>query len=181
MNKFCVQFTWSCLAYKKRSNLGSISSCQPCTYFILCPDYRSPPRCHGRESCSVCQKVQWNHWIDDILHIMYRLIKIIDLCLLHVFSGLNLSDLETLPVGVALPIWDSIVKCQENPPSTWPQAAYDIVGRSYDLHVICRSDKRVPSEKKMCMSCNLSVSSWVSLYKGTLSQTSSGGGANTSL
>ena len=48
-------------------------------------------------------------------------------------AGVQLCDLETLPVGVCLPLWDSIVHCQEAPPSSWPQAAYDIIGKSCDI------------------------------------------------
>ena len=48
-------------------------------------------------------------------------------------AGVQLCDLETLPVGVCLPLWDSIVHCQEAPPSSWPQAAYDIIGESCDI------------------------------------------------
>ena len=36
-------------------------------------------------------------------------------------------------MGVCLPLWDSIVHCQEAPPSSWPQAAYDIIGKSCDI------------------------------------------------
>ena len=48
-------------------------------------------------------------------------------------AGVQFCDLETLPVGVCLPLWDSIVHCQEAPPSSWPQAAYDIIGKSCDI------------------------------------------------
>ena len=47
--------------------------------------------------------------------------------------GVQLCDLEMLPVGVCLPLWDSIVHCQEAPPSSWPQAAYDIIGEPCDI------------------------------------------------
>ena len=43
-------------------------------------------------------------------------------------QGLTRSDLDSLPVGVALPIWDSILHCQEQAPPSWPLAAYDIIG-----------------------------------------------------
>jgi len=45
-------------------------------------------------------------------------------------AGIQLSDLETLPVGVCLPLWDCVIHCQEAPPSSWPPPAYDIIGRS---------------------------------------------------
>lgn len=41
-----------------------------------------------------------------------------------------------LPVGVALPLWEAIVQCREAPRSSWPQAAYDIIGRSCDCYVM---------------------------------------------
>jgi hypothetical protein len=43
--------------------------------------------------------------------------------------GIGLPELESYPVGVALPLWDSIVQCQERPPSLWPPAAYDLIGQ----------------------------------------------------
>lgn len=43
--------------------------------------------------------------------------------------GIGLAELESFPVGVALPLWDSIVRCQERPPASWPPAAYDLIGR----------------------------------------------------
>ena len=45
------------------------------------------------------------------------------------YVGIGLSELESFPVGVALPLWDSIVRCQERPPSSWPPAAYDLIGQ----------------------------------------------------
>jgi len=50
------------------------------------------------------------------------------LCLVE--EGIQLSDLETLPVGVCLPLWDCVIHCQEAPPSSWPPPAYDIIGRA---------------------------------------------------
>ena len=51
--------------------------------------------------------------------------------------GFTLSELKELPVGVALPLWDSIVQCQEIPPTGWPQAAYNIIGRVLCDHMTC--------------------------------------------
>ena len=45
------------------------------------------------------------------------------------FAGLTMLDMESLPVGVALPILDCISRCREAPPSSWSRAAYDIIGR----------------------------------------------------
>ena len=42
---------------------------------------------------------------------------------------MTLSQLETFPVSLCLPIWDCVAHCQLNPPSSWPSNAYDIIGR----------------------------------------------------
>ena len=39
------------------------------------------------------------------------------------------ADLDDLPFGIALPIRESIRICQTNPPSDWPLAAYELLGR----------------------------------------------------
>jgi hypothetical protein len=44
-------------------------------------------------------------------------------------EGFTHDDLDSLPVGVALPLWDAILRCQEHAPPTWKLAAYDIIGR----------------------------------------------------
>lgn len=38
-------------------------------------------------------------------------------------------DLQSLPVGVALPLFDVLQCCREDPPTTLPLAAYDLLGR----------------------------------------------------
>ncbi|KAL5463582.1 hypothetical protein EMCRGX_G032493 [Ephydatia muelleri] len=43
---------------------------------------------------------------------------------------MTLSQLETFPVSLCLPIWDCVAHCQLNPPSSWPSNAYDIIGRN---------------------------------------------------
>ena len=55
--------------------------------------------------------------------------------------GIGLAELETFPVGVALPLWDCIVRCQETPPSSWPPAAYDLIGKlkSHGSHMMIAS------------------------------------------
>ena len=58
----------------------------------------------------------------------YLFVHVYQPLLIKNYAGIGLSALETFPVGVALPLWDSIVRCQEAPPSSWPQAAYDLIG-----------------------------------------------------
>lgn len=74
-------------------------------------------------------------WVQQ--HNAFEMIYIIKIIGCTYFSGFGLSDLKTLPVGVALPLWDSIVHCQSNPPPTWPQEAYDIIGGSHDHKKFC--------------------------------------------
>ena len=38
-------------------------------------------------------------------------------------------DLNLFPVGVALPLLHCIRSCREAPPTSWPPAAYDLIGR----------------------------------------------------
>lgn len=47
----------------------------------------------------------------------------------HCIPGLTLSDLDSFPVGVALPVLDCIRRCREAPPSSWSAAVYDMIGR----------------------------------------------------
>ena len=44
-------------------------------------------------------------------------------------KGMTCLDLQSLPVGVALPLLDMIRCCREAPPTTLPLAAYDLIGR----------------------------------------------------
>ena len=46
-------------------------------------------------------------------------------------KGMTREDLSSLPVGVALPLWDALLRCREAAPSTWSVAAYDIIGVQY--------------------------------------------------
>lgn len=59
------------------------------------------------------------------------------LCLAE--EGISLSDLETFPVSLCLPMWDCVAHCQQNPPSSWPSSAYDIIGRN-DIAKSLRSE-----------------------------------------
>jgi anaphase-promoting complex subunit 1 len=45
-------------------------------------------------------------------------------------TGLNLSDLDTFPAGVRLPLLDCIRRCHEAPPTCWSAEAYKLIGRS---------------------------------------------------
>ena len=49
------------------------------------------------------------------------------LCLAQ--EGFAPNDLITLPVGISLLVQDCVTKCQHTPPTNWPVAAYDIIGR----------------------------------------------------
>ncbi len=42
---------------------------------------------------------------------------------------MTLLDLDSLPVGVALPLLDCIRCCREAPPTTFPLAAYHLISR----------------------------------------------------
>lgn len=44
--------------------------------------------------------------------------------------GLKTTDLDHLPVGVALPIQDALARCRRNPPSDWSFDAYMLIGRA---------------------------------------------------
>ncbi|CAI8050482.1 Anaphase-promoting complex subunit 1 [Geodia barretti] len=46
-----------------------------------------------------------------------------------VAQGLTREDLASLPVGVALPLWDSIFHCRENPPPSDDLRLYELIGR----------------------------------------------------
>lgn len=41
-----------------------------------------------------------------------------------------MSELDTLPVGVLLPVLDCIRRCHGAPPPCWSADAYDLIGRS---------------------------------------------------
>ncbi|XP_072170160.1 anaphase-promoting complex subunit 1-like [Diadema setosum] len=43
--------------------------------------------------------------------------------------GLSLPDLASMPPGLALPLMEAISQSQDDPPSDWPQGAYDLLGR----------------------------------------------------
>ena len=49
------------------------------------------------------------------------------LCLAQ--EGFAPKDLITLPVGISLLVQDCVTNCQHTPPTNWPVAAYDIIGR----------------------------------------------------
>ncbi|XP_038074683.1 anaphase-promoting complex subunit 1-like isoform X2 [Patiria miniata] len=57
--------------------------------------------------------------------------------------GFTLRDLEALQLGVALPLCEAIYRCRENPPSSWPEAAYVLMKRQ-DLS----AQARLPRDKK---------------------------------
>ncbi|KAK5126311.1 hypothetical protein LTR85_010547 [Meristemomyces frigidus] len=42
--------------------------------------------------------------------------------------------LETLPQAVAAPFWEAIVRCEREPPTSWPSSLLQLVGRE-DLHM----------------------------------------------
>lgn len=41
----------------------------------------------------------------------------------------TLEELDDVPYGVAIPIRECLRACQMSPPSEWPLAAYELVGR----------------------------------------------------
>ncbi|KAL3147502.1 hypothetical protein ABBQ38_014558 [Trebouxia sp. C0009 RCD-2024] len=44
-------------------------------------------------------------------------------------QGWTLPDLDTLPLGVALPLREALQHCRGQPPAGWPSAAYVLIGR----------------------------------------------------
>ena len=72
-------------------------------------------------------------------------------------------DIQSLPVGVALPLLDCIRHCREAPPITLPLAVYDLIGRT-DLGRIlsCAGTIKTPcledSENSDGISLDLEVS-----------------------
>jgi anaphase-promoting complex subunit 1 len=53
-----------------------------------------------------------------------------------VAQGLTREDLASLPVGVALPLWDSIFHCRENPPPSDDLRLYELIGREDILNTL---------------------------------------------
>jgi len=49
--------------------------------------------------------------------------------------------LERFPEGIALPLWEAILKCRSNPPTSWGEAALNLVGRK-DLKMLISSKLR---------------------------------------
>jgi hypothetical protein len=45
-------------------------------------------------------------------------------------SSVTLAELETLPVGLALPLQEAAAQCRDCPPEAWFPEAYDLVGRT---------------------------------------------------
>jgi anaphase-promoting complex subunit 1 len=43
--------------------------------------------------------------------------------------GFQLSHLDVVPFGVALPLRQALSLCRHSPPSDWPAAAYDLIDR----------------------------------------------------
>jgi len=46
--------------------------------------------------------------------------------------------LERFPEGIALPLWEAVLKCRNNPPTSWGEAALNLVGRK-DLKMLISS------------------------------------------
>ena len=44
--------------------------------------------------------------------------------------GVTLAVLETLPLGLSLPLQEAAAQCREDPPEGWPSEAYELIGRS---------------------------------------------------
>ncbi|XP_035824384.1 anaphase-promoting complex subunit 1 [Aplysia californica] len=53
-------------------------------------------------------------------------------------------DLDCVPIGVSLPLREACLLCRANPPSDWPQSAYDLIGRQ-DLSELAALDGKVKS------------------------------------
>lgn len=63
---------------------------------------------------------------------------------IHVMGdyGISTGDLESYPVGVAIPLKECLLLCQENPTSEWNENYLDLVGRR-DLKLLIRPEPRM--------------------------------------
>ena len=61
--------------------------------------------------------------------------------------GVNATFLETLPEGIALPLREVLMSCQEDPPTTWSEGALETVGRE-DLKMLLNPHEVIPEYQK---------------------------------
>ena len=59
-------------------------------------------------------------------------------------KDITASFIESYPEGVAVPIWESIARCQDMPPSVWGESALNLVGRRDLKMLITDEGKREP-------------------------------------
>ncbi len=62
--------------------------------------------------------------------VMLCIVSCIGPVIVLTLTGVSFSDLDSFPVGVALPLLDCIRCCREAPPSSWSPDAYDLIGRA---------------------------------------------------
>lgn len=58
-----------------------------------------------------------------------------------VTAGITPAELECLPIGMALPLRESIWSCRHNPPLDWPAAAYVLIGREDLAWTVCERNE----------------------------------------
>ena len=68
----------------------------------------------------------------------------------------TLDDVDDLPFGIAIPIREALRICQMNPPSAWPLAAYELLGRK-DLAKMAVLDDDGPLPEKVSESLELQL------------------------
>ncbi|KAK2757907.1 Anaphase-promoting complex subunit 1 [Arachnomyces sp. PD_36] len=61
--------------------------------------------------------------------------------------GLTADVIETLPEGISAPLYESIVRCQTNPPTSWGTALLELIDRD-DLCMSMNSDNVLPQISK---------------------------------
>lgn len=61
--------------------------------------------------------------------------------------GLTADVIETLPEGISAPLYEAIVRCQSNPPTSWGTALLELVDRD-DLCMSLSSDNTLPQISK---------------------------------
>ncbi|XP_041352756.1 anaphase-promoting complex subunit 1-like [Gigantopelta aegis] len=65
--------------------------------------------------------------------------------------GITDTDLDCMPVGIALPFREAILHCRCNPPSDWPEEAYILIGRQ-DLSQLIATETQKPKIPSMSSS-----------------------------
>ncbi|KAL0039031.1 hypothetical protein WJX77_005730 [Trebouxia sp. C0004] len=89
----------------------------------------------------------------------------------------TLPDLDTLPLGVALPLREALQRCRAKAPSGWPLAAYVLIGRD-DIAATVQASVALPPEGASPQSLLPLASPVSSLALATPLHHGAGGGAS---